>query len=445
MAQSFGKVFRERQIYHRSEGVVRFIKLSSKTQIAMAAVIGAALLWVAYASVNVVFKEQIIVAKDQERRDQESAYRRRLQTAETAYDQVNALNYIYSREFDATIDGLNRQHDTLRALVENKSQSDARLNSLSRTLSQAGAPGGKQTTSSNRLMVDPVGREPTPRQSRTSALREEALQGIMGSRIAEGIDNEVLTNMRRESAELSAQQVVLMASLEEDMLRSIEETSRILAHTGINVDLLVKRHRGSALASMQTTLAANEDDESAEFTGQGGPLIPIGGVEGASAYFKSAARIDGILEELVTLHSALEAVPLSTPILVRHRMTSRYGVRWDPIRKNVKAAHRGLDFAAPRNSPLVATAPGRVSFAGTRTGFGLTVEIDHGNGFKTRFAHMNKIKVRAGQKVDLHDVIGLLGSTGRSTGYHVHYEILYDGQQIDPLRFIEAGRYVFES
>lgn len=126
-------------------------------------------------------------------------------------------------------------------------------------------------------------------------------------------------------------------------------------------------------------------------------------------------------------------------------MTSRYGVRWDPIRKNVKAAHRGLDFAAPRNSPLVATAPGRVSFAGTRTGFGLTVEIDHGNGFKTRFAHMNKIKVRAGQKVDLHDVIGLLGSTGRSTGYHVHYEILYDGQQIDPLRFIEAGRYVFES
>ena len=94
MTRAFGRLFRERQIYHRSEGVVRFVKLSARTQIAMAAVLGLALLWVAYSSVNVVFKEQIIVSKDQERRDQEAAYRRRLQTAETAYDQVSALNYI---------------------------------------------------------------------------------------------------------------------------------------------------------------------------------------------------------------------------------------------------------------------------------------------------------------------------------------------------------------
>ena len=438
MTRTFGRLFRERQIYHRSEGVVRFVKLSARTQIAMAAVMGAALLWVAYASVNVVFKEQIIVSKEQERRDQESAYRQRLQTAEKAYDQVSALNYIYSREFEATISGLNRQHETLRALVENKSAADRRYEALARTMSEVGDPGGKQPTSSNRLMIDPVGREPTPRQSRTSALRDEALHGILEQRVAEGIDDEVLSDMRQETAELSARQVVLMAGLEEDMRRSINEMSQILEHTGIDVDVLVERHRVSALAEADTLAEAN-------FTGQGGPFIPAEGISGSGAYFQSAARIDGIFEEMLTLNAAVESLPLSTPVIARHRMTSRFGYRWDPLKRNIRAAHKGLDFAAPRNTPLVATAPGRVSFAGRRSGFGLTVEIDHGNGFKTRFAHMNKLKARAGQQVELHDVIGLMGSTGRSTGNHVHYEILYNGRQIDPLRFIEAGRYVFES
>lgn len=436
MTRAFGRLFRERQIYHRSEGVVRFVKLSARTQIALATVMGIALLWVAYASVNVVFKEQIIVSKEQERRDQEAAFRTRLQNAEKAYQEVDALNFYYTSEFEATIAGLNRQHETLRALVENKSTVDRRYDELSKTLSAAGFPGGKRPKTINRLMIDPVGREPTPRQSRMSALREEALHTTIIQRTAD-MDDEFLEDMRLNTAELSSRQVVLMAGLEQDMRRSIRELSQILGHTGIDVDTLVDRHRVAALAEV-------EGDENG-FIGQGGPLIPPDGLGGTGAYFKSAARIDGIYRELVTLKSALEDVPLSPPILVRHRMTSGFGMRWDPITRNKRSAHRGLDFAAHPNSPLVATAPGRVSFAGRRSGFGLTVEIDHGSGFKTRYAHMNKINVRVGQQVDLHDNIGLLGSTGRSTGYHVHYEVHYYGRQIDPLKFIEAGRYVFES
>lgn len=444
MGRTFGRLFRERQIYHRSEGVVRFIKLSARTQLAMAAIIGASLLWVAYASVNVVFKEQIIVSKDKQRRDQEAAYRRRLQIAETAYEKVSALNTIYAREFDATISGLRNQHETLRALVENKTAIDMRFNALSETLSAQGAPGGKQMSNGNRLMVDPVGREPTPRQSRTSALRQEAMDGIMSNLIAEGFDDEVLTNMRTVTADLSARQVVLMAAMEEDMRRNTRELQRILDHTGIDFAYLVERHRTDG--AQNVTLAdADVDPEVAEFTGQGGPFIPMEGVAASDAYFKSAARIEDILTEMAAMNAAIETIPLSAPINVRHRMTSRFGWRWDPVKKNRRARHLGLDFAAPRNSQLVATAPGRVSFAGTRGGFGRTVEIDHGNGIKTRFAHMNRIQVRAGQRVELHDPIGLLGSTGRSTGNHVHYEIHYRGRQVDPLKFIEAGRYVFES
>jgi len=94
---------------------------------------------------------------------------------------------------------------------------------------------------------------------------------------------------------------------------------------------------------------------------------------------------------------------------------------------------------------VTATGAGVVKFAGTRSGFGRVVEIDHGNGFITRYAHMSRITVKAKQKVNLHDKVGELGSSGRSTGPHVHYEVLFKKRPVNPRRFIEAGRYVFES
>ena len=445
------RTFRERQIYHRSEGVVRFIKLSSRTQIAMAAVLGAFLLWTAYASTNTVFKEQIIVSKEREQREQEVAYRRKLQTAETAYDEVNVLNYIYQREFDAAVRDLRSQHETLRSLVENKSVVDSRLRALADTLQATGAPGGRQVKSGNRVMVDPAGREPTPRQSRVSTLRDEALRTIMDGRVAEGIDDEVLAAMRAETAELSSRQVVLMASLEEELRREVREMKRVLRRTGVHTDHVVETYR----VALTVPQAPGALAEGGTPVGQGGPFIPAEDTLPTDAatptYYRSAERVAESMTDLVALSEAIKALPISAPIAEPHRQTSKFGRRRDPINRSRYAQHRGMDFAGPRNTPLLATAPGRVSFAGTRGAFGRTVEVDHGNGFKTRYAHMNKIKVRSGQELNLHDVVGLMGTTGRSTGVHLHYEILYRApgsrvwKQVDPAKFIEAGRYVFES
>lgn len=451
LSRTAARWFRERQIYHRSDGIVRFVKLTTRTQMALAAVVGAALLWVAYASVNVVFKEQIIVSKETERRNQEAAYRRKLQTAETAYDEVNALNFIYQREFDATVSSLRSQHETLRGLVENKSVVDARLRGLAESLSVGGAPGGQRMNNAGRLMVDPVGREPTPRQSRIQALREEALRTIMDTRIAEGIDDEVLATMRAETAALSAQQVVLMASLEEDMRTRIEELNSVLDHTDVATGHVVEAFRMAAATDPEPEPDVSDPSAVAPAftapypTAQGGPFIPADDDPLTGAYYRTAERVSSTMEELIALERAAAALPIGIPVAARHRVSSRFGKRWDPIRKNRRANHRGLDFAAPRNTPLLATAPGRVVRAGTWGAFGRTVEIDHGNGFKTRFAHLNKIKVRKGQRVELGDTIGLMGTTGRSTGVHLHYEVLYRGRQVNPQQFIEAGRYVFES
>lgn len=441
-----GHLFRERQIYHRSDGVVHFIKLSSRTQVVFASILFGALLWVAYASVNVVFKEQIIIAKDEQRRDEQAAYRRRLQNSERAYEEVSSLNFIYSREFEAALKKLEGQHDTLRALVENKSSLDVQMRGLAETLSAAGAPGGRQLRGSNRVMIDPVGREPTPRQSRVSALRQEALDSVIDQEIAEGIENEVLTDMRMKTAQLSASQVVLLAGIEEKMQRSIRELDQILRHTGAASELLPKAKSEEFGLQVLASAQAPVDDEN--FIGQGGPFIPVDDEEDTvitGTYAETVSRVQSKLTELAALSGVVKSVPIAAPVLNRHRQTSPFGVRWDPFKRSRRTRHYGLDFAAPRRTPIVATAPGRVVRAGTWSSYGKMVEIDHGNGFRTRYAHLDRVNTRVGKIVELNDVIGLMGSTGRSTATHLHYEVIYKGRQVDPERFIEAGRYVFES
>ena len=136
------------------------------------------------------------------------------------------------------------------------------------------------------------------------------------------------------------------------------------------------------------------------------------------------------------LSDAAEHLPFDRP--TQARTTSGFGVRFDPFNGR-PAVHQGQDFAAPLNTPIYATAPGIVSFAGVRSGYGNTVEIDHGRGFKTRFAHLNAMAVQPGQRIALGQRIGAMGTTGRSTGVHLHYEVWMDGRPQNPARFMRAG------
>ena len=147
------------------------------------------------------------------------------------------------------------------------------------------------------------------------------------------------------------------------------------------------------------------------------------------------------LGEMRGLADAAEALPLSRP--ANARTTSGYGVRFDPFNGR-PALHQGQDFAAPLNTPILATAPGIVSFTGVRSGYGNTVEIDHGRGFKTRFAHLNAIAVQSGQAIAVGQRIGAMGTTGRSTGVHLHYEVWVDGRPQNPARFLKAGDYLVQ-
>ena len=425
----FSRIFKERQIYHRSDGVVHFISMSSKTQIALAMIAGAALLWVAYASVNVVFKEQIIVAKDRDSRIMETTYSKRLHDAQRAYDDVSELNQIIKQNFDETLSDISSRHQLLQNVVERKAAIDQGLEALSRGLAQAGGPNGQRPTNGNRVMIDVAPGEPTPRQSRVSATRRlGAEQSNAGNAPKNGGASEAIKAMNKAAADLYTEQMLLLATLEEKSKIQSEQLSLILASAGVPVDSLV------VPAKISNTMLA-----------QGGPFIDLNANSEASAiFYQQANRTAAAVDELAAIHRALQNVPLSSPLVVGRRFTSGFGIRRDPINGKY-SRHNGIDFAAPWASPVTATADGVVHFAGTRSGFGRVVEINHGNGFITRYAHLNRTSVKTGQKVKLHDKIGELGNSGRSTGPHVHYEVLFKGKPLNPRRFIEAGRYVFES
>jgi murein DD-endopeptidase MepM/ murein hydrolase activator NlpD len=157
----------------------------------------------------------------------------------------------------------------------------------------------------------------------------------------------------------------------------------------------------------------------------GGPYVAVGSNKGAQLPDEQVAKL-------------MKTLPLTAP-LDKYVFESPFGVRHDPF--NGRAAmHTGVDLSGPYKTPVMSTAPGTVVFAGYSTGYGKLVEIDHGNGIHTKYGHLNRILVNVGQKVAKHNPIGLLGSTGRSTGPHVHYEVVVNGTPQDPEKFLEAGK-----
>lgn len=183
--------------------------------------------------------------------------------------------------------------------------------------------------------------------------------------------------------------------------------------------------------------------------GLGGPLVEARDPRALAAvldvdeaFAVRIRRAADNLSEMRGLADAAERLPFNRPVRAA-RTTSGFGVRFDPFNGR-PALHQGQDFAAPRNTPVMATAPGVISFAGVRGGYGRTVEIDHGDGFKTRFAHLNTIAVQPGQRVGVGHRIGGMGTTGRSTGVHLHYEVWMNGRPQNPARFLRAGEQIVQ-
>jgi murein DD-endopeptidase MepM/ murein hydrolase activator NlpD len=213
-----------------------------------------------------------------------------------------------------------------------------------------------------------------------------------------------------------------------------EKLRLAFVEAGLPVDRMIRR------------AGAVRTEKPGETIAMGGPFEPapagsakVSGPQGGGAFeqaYAGARRSVALMEDL---RRALPYAPLRQPLAGPLDITSTYGVRTDPFLGRA-ALHSGMDLRGETGDPIRATAAGRVTNAGPSGGYGQMVEIDHGAGLATRYGHMSRIDVDVGDWVEAGALVGRVGSTGRSTGPHLHYEVRVDGAAVDPSRYIKAGK-----
>ena len=194
-------------------------------------------------------------------------------------------------------------------------------------------------------------------------------------------------------------------------------------------------------------LAADEPAAPPARTAAGGPLVAAGSAE-ASADLRADRDFRGLFTAWKKMDGPTAggigrgaiAIPSVQPV-GHMALTSNFGIRSDPFRGSA-AMHAGVDIRGPIGTPIYATADGIVAEAGRRGGYGNLVEINHGKGIATRYGHTSRMLVSIGQRVTRGQVIALMGSTGRSTGSHLHYEVRIDGRAVNPLPFLTSADYL---
>jgi murein DD-endopeptidase MepM/ murein hydrolase activator NlpD len=453
--------FPERQIYIRSDGRVQFFTFGAPLQATLAAICLIMVSWLAFASVNVIFKDRIVAAKDHRFQQMQANYENRIADLQMSYDELNGAVVAAQDRFKGIADQLQLKQSALASLLAGGNASaetvvssivspaDSHIMNIPRVISAGGAADdlaysapstdGVNGTSELNMLPEPVG--PQPRTGAPSQAR--LFIGGTFRRLADAADS-----LFRKSRPPALAGISRVAMQNPAFRGLIDQTGRLenldRMETGLvqNYDSRV----GARIAGVEGVLGRVGLSPNRLERAVGGPLVPVSDVKlvgiqdaGFTSEFVTA---DAHSRELGELLAALKHVPLTTPVHgTGFELTSDFGPRIDPFTHRV-GFHSGLDFAGPWGAAVTATAPGTVVFAGGRGGYGNMVEIDHGYGVHTRYGHLASILVRVGAKVAKGAPVGKLGSTGRSTGPHVHYEVWLADVVRDPSRFIEAGRHV---
>lgn len=469
--------FPERQIYIRSDGRVQFFTFSPTLQATFAGLSLIFLGWVAFASVNVIFKDRIIAAKNHRYQVMQTTYESRVADLQDSYDQLNNAVIAAEDHFKAKADELQAKQDSINSLLGRKQAVDQMLTSIDagrkdtleagtdtiRTAPGAGAAMASDSVESgapapqqyvpaanapasgiagggaSELEVLPEGIEPQPRTAkpvRASFLDDAVsrITAILFRPKAEPVRSlpsqpglRILAEETERVAQMGAQETAILQGVDHAISGRVQNLQAVLHRVGVNPNALegntAQGGIGGPEVALQTVRIEGIDD--ANFT---------------AAYLGATAHV----KQLDALFAALHHVPLTTPVHgAQFEVTSGFGPRIDPFTHRV-AFHPGVDFGGPWGATVTATAAGVVVWAGPRSGYGNMVEIDHGYGFRTRYGHLASILVRTGTRIDKGAPIGRLGSTGRSTGPHVHYEVWVADTLRDPDRFIGLGRQVLQ-
>ncbi len=370
--------------------------------------------WSIVTATYFAFHDDVLTRLISRQAEMQSAYEDRLAEMRVQVDRVTSRQLLDQEQFERKLDTLLRRQSTL------ESRAAAIGNIGDPTVTGSVKPAGRGTPAGERPATLPkpspisdkvIFTAPPDHDARLES-REPSPLRIATNQQHGGLDS-VIARLQDSLDRVEARQSSALNSLEETYDTRVRRMRGVLADLGL--------HLGKGTAGAV-----------------GGPFIPYRLSANASAFDKQLHRITLVRAQAERLARAMNAVPIRQPVVGEIDTTSGFGVRIDPFLGR-PAMHTGLDFRGSVGEPVRATATGTVTTAGWSGGYGKMVEIDHGNGLSTRYGHLSEIDVSVGQHVKIGQTIGRLGSTGRSTGPHLHYETRIDGDAVDPQKFLRAG------
>ena len=379
-------------------------------------------MWSAATATYFAFRDDVLTRLIARQAEMQYAYEDRIAELRAKVDRTTSRQLLDQEQFDQKLDQIMRRQTAL----------ESRATALG-AIPDASVTGSIRPSARGTAAAEPAPASGTPKPSPISDTvifvappdREARLESrapvvarVQPNQFAkvQGVDN-VLVRLQSSLDKVEGRQMAALNAVEDGM------ESRMRRMRGVFTDL------GLDMAQLEAATPRG---------GMGGPYVPVKLAPDAGAFERQLYRINITRAQVERLNRTLALVPYRKPVVGEVEFTSGFGVRSDPFLGR-PAMHTGLDFRAASGDPVRATANGKVASAGWAGGYGRMVEIDHGNGLSTRYGHLSEIGVKVGDQIKIGQVIGEVGSTGRSTGPHLHYETRIDGEAVDPQKFLRAG------
>ncbi|MGE5535423.1 MAG: M23 family metallopeptidase [Acidobacteriota bacterium] len=357
------------------------------------------------------FRENVLTRLIGRQTQMQFAYEDRIAELRATIDRITSRQLLNQEQFERKLDSLLRR----QRLLESRTTAIA-----TDLMSTSAARSPQDRASDDAPKLAPISdtvilKAPHDRDARLqSREQQKPPTRIADARNAGSVDG-ILSRISDSLDKIEREQTLVLGNLEERYTSRAHRIRDVLSDLGVNVNKM-PIHRGT-----------------------GGPFIPVRPPgKDATPFDHALYRVTLARAQSDRLSSALTHIPVARPIHGELDMTSPFGTRVDPFVHQL-AMHTGVDFRGSIGEAAHATAAGIVTIAGWQGGYGNMVEIDHGNGLSTRYGHLSEIDVKVGQKIHVGQIVGKIGSTGRSTGPHLHYETRVNDSAVDPQKFLRAG------
>jgi murein DD-endopeptidase MepM/ murein hydrolase activator NlpD len=378
-------------------------------------------IWSAATATYFAFRDDVLKRLLARQAEIQYAYEDRIAELRAKIDRTTSRQLLDQEQFDQKLDQIMRRESTLESraaalgtLPDVQVTGAIRPPSRGPAASDAAAPGLPKPSPISDTVTFVA---PPDREARLESRAPLATPAQPNQFAKVGGVDDVLARLQTSLDKIESRQIAALNTTEDSM------ESRIRRMRGVFADL------GLDMAQMEAAPPR---------VGVGGPFVPVKLPANAGTFERQVYRINITRAQMERLNRTLALVPYRKPVVGEVEFTSGFGVRVDPFIGR-PAMHTGLDFRAAAGDPVRATANGKVVSAGWAGGYGRMVEIDHGNGLSTRYGHLSQIVVKVGDPIKIGQVVGEVGSTGRSTGPHLHYETRIDGEAVDPQKFLRAG------